>query len=664
MQSYIEFLYIFFRPSQFDGFVQLSNVTSLEQLTQAKDKSKKVEEKVHQVLKWPLTIKDSRNEPVYLLIDSLSPKLLILNLSQIGHVDRIMIPMIDIDEDPFANFVLENYDWQTNKTGGVQMYLSTTGSKALLLYLRPGRVVCKLWIWCNNNYVLTLLCNVNITIGTLDVVFDGMNSESILLGKLAQEVGTAFGALVQAFGTPMYPEEIRKFNTSYKPNIQMSKRKSRELYEEFLNILIKNLDNYEAVFALKTLFIEPNITPSGFKKPVPIEKPYEIYESESMLYSEYSEEDIDAIKVQELAAVKIQSLFKTIFLKKLLDRHKQGNKGYYQIYELLKKIYYDIFSDSKRNMCMKLLKQLYLNREDLKNTSLYKELWKVVDIKSYKGQATTTEDQWIFITRQKFINKSPDPLIMRAALFANLPEYVLRIFDNDTLQEVRRHSNTTETYFYPPNEKGFTVLCYGWGREINVKVNWKLYLIFLRNVTNSFTASDEKLDTKTLNYIYTPNVYNTICKCKLEIRQNADITIRLATTGAKAELELLISNEFGEILNKIHGKKNVILPLTQLRCAETVQENDFTINETTRKTITKLSAKSGSKQRLSMFKEVVTKATPAFFYIEATVLNNSWPLTKKEWLKVKVERTRYLLQPPGDLRPPSRSVQLIRKIKN
>ncbi|GJQ72621.1 hypothetical protein Trydic_g1285 [Trypoxylus dichotomus] len=304
VEEHINTLHIFFRPSQFLSHVQLSDCRSYDQ---GKDKFKKTEEKNYCELKWPLSIKESRNEPIYLLMDSLDQKLLVINLCQSGHVDRIMYPLLHIDE-PYANAILEDYNWERNRVGPMHVFLRTIGCKSMLLYLPPGRIACKLWIWSNTAYVLNILCNVQLITGSIDNIFEAMNSESLLLGKFAQEVGTSFGNLVQSFGTPTYVDEIRKFYRIFATDLYLSKLEYREVYTEFMDILLKVRRDKNEAFALKVLFMDPNISYTGYKRADLTVYNYSIVEEVTDLRN--SESYIEEIKMQEKAAVKIQSIMK------------------------------------------------------------------------------------------------------------------------------------------------------------------------------------------------------------------------------------------------------------------------------------------------------------------------------------------------------------------
>lgn len=646
IEVHINTLHIFFRPSQFVTNIQLSNC----RVDQSKDKLKKTEEKLHQELKWPLSLKDSRNEPLYLLVDSLDKNLLILHLCQSGYVSRIVSPLMPTEEKPYAYAVLEEYNWQNNVISTIHLFLRTIGSRTMLLYLPAGRAIYKLWIWCNNDYCLNILCNISLTVGTVDNIFDAMHAESLLLSKLTQDVGTAFGNLVQSFGTTTYIEQMRKFYKVYIPGISANKATLRKLYNEFISILLEQIPAKHQIDALKVLFLDPNIS-RNTKKTRSMIYNHETLNREFVLQEP---EDKTEIRIKERAAVKIQSIMKCIYIRNLLERRKQNNKRYCETYDILKDIYYNIFSDTKRTLCMTMLKHLYLKCDELHHTFMHNEILKAVDIKVQKGTvspttSTNVSGSWIFITRQKFINKSPEALVMRVALFANLSKHIVRIFNNDNLEEIRRVTNNAEGHFYPPNKKGFTIMCYGWINDMS-KINWKLYLVYLKTSSLGFIITEDILDMKSITCCYLPNVYSNICKCKLEVTRSADVTLRLSTSGKNTELKLLVCDSWGNELIHSQGKQNVILPLIRLKCNDSTEEVDFPVPEqrrTTRATLRNISR--------SRFAKIVPP-NPTFYYVEAYVLNHSWPLTKKEWLIVKAERNRFLLKP---VLPQDRLVQRV-----
>ncbi|XP_022919315.2 androglobin-like [Onthophagus taurus] len=555
-------LSVYFRPSAFNSVVRVSDFFPLASDAPppkgGKDKGKK--DKGGDEKTWVdvgYQLRESTNQSRMIVINNLSPKFIAINLTIAGKVERISTE-IEPEDSSYGYVLMTEFFWYTHNYGPARAFLKTDGTKSTLLHLKPGKTVLRMFLRSTRNFVITVLSNTQISFGLINEIQEAFTQESLLLQQMTQDVCTAFGKLINSFGTADYVECSRNFHKLYRSNMPLTKKENETLYKGFINALKEFIKDQDLLYALGILFLDPNLR----RPPKDVDKFSEV---SFVTDHKVSGDTIDPIlleKMRQNAAIKLQSFFKMICERKLFQLHKQQSQKSNNVYEKLKKIYTDYFSAQKRqNFCLTMLRNFYINNDLLKSTELYVDILKVLEFTTVTG--TTLGYSWTFFTRQKFNVTSEQPIRIRYSFSCQSKSSILKVYNNDTFEEIPKSVDMPLITYYKKNENGYTLLSYGLCDE-PVKLSWKISLMCLKRSTQTVVLNEDVPTLITLCQIYRPNVKNIILRCILEVYQNTYITVRLATSGKYSDITLTLYDENKKLVNKIRGIQNIILPLTRI----------------------------------------------------------------------------------------------------
>lgn len=502
MTNHIDSIFIYFKPSHFKTSIRLTNLAQSESAGKPKsDKDKKAKDaNLTETIIWPTRILECRNEPIYIFMDTIDTKFVIFSMSQIGNAkylkkkpkvtkktDTITSEMIYASGDsdrphrpsvvdilrrlskqstgmidgnlkkeeeeeegstiqsskPFAYFATEKFQWEKNSEELANVSLNTCGTKATLVDFDKGRFVLRMWIRSDTSYILNILSDSPIVVGNMERVSDAMSKESECLTQMCFTVSTNFGTLVQTFGTNEYPQSLKEFYASYKPDCELTKFQASAVHEEFLKLLVSLLaENFngkeldDCLFALRVLFLNPNI-----KLANEIPKTASRASIASIEEVNLASEDVVILKTMERSAVKIQAFFKRIYVRKLKLLHDENDKRFFSILSTLKTIYMTVFGVQRRlQTCLCLLRNLFNSPgvDGIKCT-LREDLRSVVHLQTFNGHAVTSPGAWIPVCRYTFYVNWYKPVPVRIHLFCEMRNHYVRVFNNDNGKEIPRY---------------------------------------------------------------------------------------------------------------------------------------------------------------------------------------------------------------------------------
>lgn len=428
-----------------------------------------------------------KNEPLYIFVDSLDYKFILFNLIQPGFtcllkgtenhlkgsVDKVEGPTYaSVSESKhgiikskhtseinhqnhekktncnaervpkkallsLGHLIVEDYNWQDDKTRNVRVFLSSVGTKSILTNLEKGRFCLRLWIDTNEHYILNILTDTNLVIGNLEMILDVMKTESHQLVNCCFNVSSAYGQLVQSLGTPAYPAALNKFYSTLKPNVNYKKQDFEAIlalfFENLLEYLQRNLneiDYNKSILALRILFLNSKI--GSISK--------NIFMCETDIDNQ-SQGSVDQILLREIerAAVTIQAYFRGVYVRILKLRQNSSDKGFMNTFESLKRIYTTCFSVDKRlTACVDILRNILKKPDVAKFYSWVKDLTNVVDIEDFNGSSSVAFSNWIPICRYLFYCQSEHPAIVKICLFGEIDQCLIRVFDNESGKEMPR----------------------------------------------------------------------------------------------------------------------------------------------------------------------------------------------------------------------------------
>lgn len=244
--SHIDHLHIYFKAS---GFDHKTTITNMEDLVANLDPRGKAKTSTP-VIVHSQQLKQFQNEPLYVFVDGLDYKFVLFNLIQAGLTERLVrkpeteepdttqavaeeeeeaeekfASVLDIikcrkqlstmsddqtedtasycaetqtKDDVFSvgHLIVEDYNWKTERTSTIRVFLNSLGAKSILTNLKDGRFCLRLWVETNQQYILNVLSDTELTIGSLDVVLNAMETESHKLTNCCFLVSSGFGQLV------------------------------------------------------------------------------------------------------------------------------------------------------------------------------------------------------------------------------------------------------------------------------------------------------------------------------------------------------------------------------------------------------------------------------------------------------------------------------------
>ncbi|KAK5649575.1 hypothetical protein RI129_000604 [Pyrocoelia pectoralis] len=551
----------------------------------------------------------------------------------------------------------QKHNPQVNQLGDVLISVNAYGTRSALLHIRPGRAVFKMWVKSDNSFIIHLLSDSEIICNTLETILEYMSHESEKLMQMSDIISSSYGQLVQAFGRSEFKDKLTLFYKSYMPPCVLPKKASITVHASFMETFLKQVEDYspqseftDRVFALKVLFLNPTLY-SGHSNKCDLKfKTNEDNESD----------DVASIKLRNVAAMKIQALFKKIFILKLQQIHNDSHKSYFKIFECLKKIYIDIFNVNNRmNRCCDLIRKFLLvniHMISVRNYySVIKDLSYTTCLQQFTGcEQISTANSWVAISRHVFHCIHSREISVKINLFCNVPTFIVRVFDNDSDKEIARHTNNVLVYKYSANVHGYTVLSYGWSDRED-KCQWKLDFTTMKSHDCLLVIPNVNIYNYVLKYNYTTNANNYMCRCIINIDHDVSFTLRLSANYENVVFRFRCVNELGQVFGEVIGKQNVILPNVMLKYIPVIDTGNYVYNESVnvsprssksrssailrkapKKSLRSLDKLSRGKQsskdiikRQDSSQEIKYKDTT--YLVEAFVIDDSWPLTNGEW---------------------------------
>ncbi|XP_048524202.1 androglobin-like isoform X2 [Dendroctonus ponderosae] len=602
-QQEIDHITIYFQPRLFKDKTKISDVNFPNTSQEFRH------------INAPITRKKMNNEPIYLFMDSIDYKFLLINLAQLGNVallqknteeeddiEDAMVSSEDVDiceeivliktrrKDvsktvietdssssvqrmtcKSVSLVLEEYSWKSNSLGNAQAILRSYGTRSIMLDLKPGRMSFRLWISADCSYVLQLFSDSTVRVGCLEEYLQTCSAESQTLTNLCYELSSCYGKLVQSFGMPEHTICLRNFYQCYKPFQNLSKKElvivHRIVFEELCKTIIENSLTSDALYAINLLFF--NLKTFDYPNPY-IEETHLCPDKFALM------EQVEYAKIMQRAAVKIQAFFKSWYIRAMLKKTSQTHKEYFGVFDTLKKTYVDIFASEKRLVyCPTLLRRVFEHPEMSsinQKFDIFSDTESVLSLRVFTGSINVQECVWVPLCRYEFQIEARDPVFVKMHLFCNLNQYCIRVFNNDNLTEIKREINRVAVCKYPANEKGYTVLGYGWS-EHEAKANWKLVLATQTMAKNNLIVNPQSfMATSVLKDNYIPNYKSVICRCIVKVGSDAFVTANLTTSFDDVKICLKLIDKNGKRLLEKNGTKTVLLPMMNLQTDTVVSE--------------------------------------------------------------------------------------------
>lgn len=545
--------------------------------------------------------------------------------------------------------ILEKYDWFYGSNQSDQsVTISTAGSKSTVVELEGGRQLLRIHRRSESS-LLTVSSDTIFHLGNRATVQQSMTSESDRIEQLSKLIGSSLRQAYQSFGSKDYSEMLKNYYRSYMPNSQDDPSRTnkrlrtlihRFFMEEQVRLIRETFPDKEfrdILYSLRVFFLNPTIRLQYFnltraqkklQANLTIREPLKI----RSLASGNREED-----TLSRAATIIQSFFKMILVKRYKRLHDPDHALHPQVRKELLKLS-DLFDTSVTSQLLRNLVNRHISLRDLYPCS--KDFVHVLNIRVFRGVLDDIKpNQWLPIAR--FI-VNPRPSETTVAAFEpliDLPRFTLRVFNNRDRREMTRVVNHVAPTRYEYLPTGYTVFAYGWSEKQHFKeIEWEIRVVTMKGEEMLYQSSEQwppslqirppKLAVEELSAVYIPNARNCISRWSLRATSGSVVSARLATSYNMVKIGVKITDEEGNVLADVNGGSVVLVPLVIL---EQRAENE----ETSR-------GRLEDEKKSSALNEESGNAVDekGLYYIEAFVLNDSWPLTDTEWTVVNEMKTR------------------------
>lgn len=493
-------------------------------------------------------------------------------------------------------------------------------------------------------------------LGNKAIVQQLMTTESDRIEQMSNTISDSLRKAYQSFGTEDYVISLKNYYQSYMPclqNVALEKDKKflrvlihHFFMEEQVRLIMKTFSITEHPSILNTIrvfFLNPDIR-SEYLDLIQTQNDLQDLLSKSTSGQISYSRKLDRETLNQ-AATKIQSFFKMALIKQYKYLHNSDHAQHTQIREELLKIsdLFDSFVTSQ------LLRNVIKRHDELRE--LYpcsKDFIHVLDFQEFKGALKHIEyDQWFPITRI-IVNPRPSEAVFAAfELLVDLPRFALRVFNNQSQREMTRLINRVIPNSYEYHPTGYTVFAYGWsGKQRFTEMDWTIRVVTVKGEPIFCQLNEQwilslqvelpDLMVEELTAIYVPNAKNCISRWILQATSGSIVSIRLTTSYNMVKVRTKLTDEEGNVLINMDGGSTILLPLVILDQPAADQNHP--------------KLEDGS---VNIDEEFATKEKRSY-YMEAFVLNNSWPLTDVEWTVVNQIKDKDLItktQPENEISP-------------
>lgn len=561
---------------------------------------------------------------MYLFCDSLENKFFVINLCA-APKKKEKLHVKDY-------LILEKYNWffglnQSDQT----IIISTIGNKSSVIELEAGRQLLRIYRRSESSLVI-ISSDTDFHLGNRMTVQQLMTAESDRIEWTSKIINNSLCEAFRSFGTNNYPVMLKNYYRSYMPDSQHILLKEDKNFtslihqffiEEQVQLIRKIIpdNDFENILrSLRIFFLNPNIR-SKYYDLTKTQKTFQDLVTQEAVKTPHSH-----VSDCNKAATVVQSFFKMALVKGYKQLHNPHHILHMQVREELLKISV-LFNSS---IVSQLLRNVINRHDNLRDFYPYSEDFAhVLNIQEFKGVLENIgHEQWFPIVRL-VVNAKPSETVFAAfELLIDLPRVALRVFNNQNEHEVTRIVNHVAPARYKYLSDGYTVFAYGWNERQRIReLDWAIRIITMKGDPMLCQPGEKqikppKLTVDELIGIYVPNIKNCISRWVLRATLGTIISIRFTTSYNLAKVRIKITDEENNILADASGSSKVFLPLIILK--HSIKNKNY-------------ETKKGNQELNKKFTNAVEEKK--FYYIDAFVLDNSWPLTDVEWAVVNQAKT-------------------------
>ncbi|KAK3803170.1 hypothetical protein RRG08_067346 [Elysia crispata] len=389
----------------------------------------------------------------------------------------------------------------------------------------------------------------------------------------------------------------------------------------------------------------------------------------------------EATLEEQIAAVKIQKSWRGYYVQKIKRARTPGTEENSKVQESLNRCWPIVESSMEENG-LALLREMFKKEPDIMpQYPFYQDEWNKISYADYKGSyPDQTSMNWFIVFRDIFHVK--EEMLVVPRMYVPISTCMLRVIDNDTGQEIPRVFQKVAPYVYKRNKKGYSFVAEA--RTVEQPLsggNWRMRLIGSLNALPAPHTGEVCCNfvTKEIRDYYVPNPQNVIFRQSVKVTEDHFASLQVNTSKRDVYIKLAVLDNEEEVISSV-GKGHVVIPAFTF--LKDITQDDIDARRSSSRASTKNAAppttkaeKVGSKikrtesavsqeqsppSRNSMrsdaeLAERFEDTRPHKYIIQATVLQNSWPLSESSWRFVQIlkEMEKNELKVSNKERPPS-----------
>ncbi|CAG2214029.1 Androglobin [Mytilus edulis] len=588
-----------------------------------------------------------------------------------------------------GTLVAEPYSWKSLVTGQPILRLRTTGNRAAVLSLPPGRHVLRFMMSSPLGHTVHLCSTIPFVFGDEESVMKELRKESCRFVDNATQVINCIGKCINSFSDPegfkQNWEELVTCHCPYRYDKTMSKQHHFQIFNQALYHTLKDglseMLSHDLAFAWRTFTFDavtknilglPTSSRPGTggstrsaTKPVKGEKDKDKKgDADKKREADKAENqwaNREMTPDEQIALVKIQRNWRGSWVRKMTQARTPGTEVNKKVSETLQKSWAVLEQNAEQY-------GLSLFRFFWNYNPFHKDEWNKISYDDYSGQYPDhPPNSWFVVFRDIF--HVTEEMLAVPKMYVGINTCMLQVINNDTGEEIPRVFQKVAPHVYKKNKKGYTFVATARTTDQGIPSGrWRMRMIGSLSPLPKPDPSNPSKSELNSNFrcieekdYYIPNPKNVILRYTVKVLEDHVGSIQLNTSKTDVYIKLTVLDKNVEVASTT-GKGHAVLPAF-------IFYRDYDPNDprpssrASNKDSKEKGGKGGSKEnvgkggkRTSSAKSIERTASRSShhsdaalsdgegdqevkshkYVIQATVEKDSWPLGESSWAFVQM----------------------------
>ncbi|XP_071138046.1 androglobin-like isoform X11 [Mytilus edulis] len=595
-----------------------------------------------------------------------------------------------------GTLVAEPYSWKSLVTGQPILRLRTTGNRAAVLSLPPGRHVLRFMMSSPLGHTVHLCSTIPFVFGDEESVMKELRKESCRFVDNATQVINCIGKCINSFSDPegfkQNWEELVTCHCPYRYDKTMSKQHHFQIFNQALYHTLKDglseMLSHDLAFAWRTFTFDavtknilglPTSSRPGTggstrsaTKPVKGEKDKDKKgDADKKREADKAENqwaNREMTPDEQIALVKIQRNWRGSWVRKMTQARTPGTEVNKKVSETLQKSW-AVLEQNAEQYGLSLFRYMFkLDPDVMVKYPFHKDEWNKISYDDYSGQYPDhPPNSWFVVFRDIF--HVTEEMLAVPKMYVGINTCMLQVINNDTGEEIPRVFQKVAPHVYKKNKKGYTFVATARTTDQGIPSGrWRMRMIGSLSPLPKPDPSNPSKSELNSNFrcieekdYYIPNPKNVILRYTVKVLEDHVGSIQLNTSKTDVYIKLTVLDKNVEVASTT-GKGHAVLPAF-------IFYRDYDPNDprpssrASNKDSKEKGGKGGSKEnvgkggkRTSSAKSIERTASRSShhsdaalsdgegdqevkshkYVIQATVEKDSWPLGESSWAFVQM----------------------------